>query len=313
VKPPSDLALGAMNFGRRTSETESLRIIDRALERGITWIDTANVYNEGESERVVGKALAGRRTGVRVATKVGFFPRDGKPEGASPTVIRKAIDESLERLRVDQVDLYYLHRPDPATRIEDSLGAMAALVAAGKVKEIGVSNFASWQVLEIFHLCDKNGWPRPTVSQVIYNVLIRQIDIEYLRFAARFDVHTTVYNALAGGILSARYDVRPETPLGGTRFASNEIYQRRYWTDRMFAHRAALADIAAGKGMSLDVMAYAWLAGRPGVDSILIGPASVEQLDVAIDACARDISPAALARIDDLTIQVAGTDAKYAR
>lgn len=307
------LTLGAMNFGRRTPEEESRRIIDRALERGVTWIDTANVYNEGESERVVGRALRGRRDGVRLATKVGFGARDGVPEGLAPAVIARAIDESLERLGTDRVDLYYLHVPDARVPIEESYAAMVDLVRAGKVRDIGVSNFASWQILEILHLCAARGWPKPAVSQVIYNVLIRQIEVEYLRFANRYGVHTTVYNALAGGILTPRYAEKPEAPVAGTRFDGNPLYVRRYWTDRMFAHRRALAAIAADDGMTLDVLAYAWLAGRPGVSSILLGPASVAQLDGAIDACARRLSPCALEVIDSLQAELSGTDARYAR
>jgi aryl-alcohol dehydrogenase-like predicted oxidoreductase len=307
------LTLGTMNFGRRTAEDESRRIIDRALERGVTWFDTANVYNDGESERIIGRALAGRRDGVRLATKVGFGLVGGRPEGLAPAAIARAIDASLERLRADRVDLYYLHVPDPRVPIEESYAAMVDLVRAGKVGELGVSNYASWQILELLHLCDARGWPRPVVSQVIYNVLIRQIEVEYLRFAERYRVHTTVYNALAGGILTARYADKPEATVPGTRFDGNALYVRRYWTERMFAHRAALSAIAAEEGMTLDVLAYAWLAGRPGVSSILLGPASVAQLDVAIDACARKLSPSALERIDALQLGFTGTDARYAR
>ncbi len=307
------LTLGAMNFGRRTPEDESRRIIDRALARGVTWIDTANVYNDGDSERVVGRALRGRRDAVRLATKVGFGQRDGRAEGLAPAAIARAIDASLERLGVSAVDLYYLHVPDAKVPIEESYAAMVDLVRAGKVREIGVSNFASWQILEILHMCEARGWPKPSVSQVIYNVLIRQIEVEYLRFAERYGVHTTVYNALAGGILTPRYADRPEATVPGTRFDGNPLYVRRYWTERMFAHRAALAAIAAEEGMTLDVLAYAWLAARPGVQSILLGPASVAQLDGAIDACARRLSPDALQRIDALHVGFSGTDARYAR
>ncbi|HKA86818.1 MAG TPA: aldo/keto reductase, partial [Haliangiales bacterium] len=205
------------------------------------------------------------------------------------------------------------HRPDPEVPMEESYAALADLVAAGRVAEIGISNHASWQLLEMIHLAERRGWPRPSVSQVIYNVLIRQIEVEYLRFANRYGVHTTVYNALAGGILTPRYAEKPEAPVAGTRFDGNPLYVRRYWTDRMFAHRRALAAIAADDGMTLDVLAYAWLAGRPGVSSILLGPASVAQLDGAIDACARRLSPCALEVIDSLQAELSGTDARYAR
>src|SRR5687768_7194910 len=162
-----------MNFGRRTPEDESQRIIDRALDAGMRVLDTANAYNDGESERVVGRALArlppSRRAEVEVHTKVGFGRIDGKPEGLGAAAIRRAVDGSLERLGVERLDVYYLHVPDRATPIEESLGALAELHRAGKIAAIGVSNYASWEILEMFAICDRLGVPRPSISQVLYN------------------------------------------------------------------------------------------------------------------------------------------------
>jgi aryl-alcohol dehydrogenase-like predicted oxidoreductase len=309
---PAALALGAMNFGKRTPADESERIVARAIDLGIELVDTANVYNDGESERIVGRALRGKRDRVLVATKVGLARIGGKPEGLSRARILAAVDESLRRLGTDVIDVYYLHAPDPSTPIEETALAMAELLRAGKIRAIGVSNYASWQILELRALCAEIGAAPPSIAQMIYNVLIRQIEIEYVPFAAKYGVHTTVYNPLAGGLLSGRY-ARGDAVASGSRFDGNKMYQRRYFNDRMLELVEALAAIAADEAMSLVDLAYAWVAGRPGTDSILIGPATVEHLEAAVSGCAKRLSVEALARIDALYQSFQGTDARYAR
>jgi aryl-alcohol dehydrogenase-like predicted oxidoreductase len=301
-----------MNFGKRTPEPEARRIIDRALDAGITVLDTANSYNDGESERVVGRAVAGRRDRFTIATKVGYGRAGGKPEGLSPEAIRRAIDGSLQRLGVDQVDIYYLHVPDPTVPIEETLHAMADLVRRGKIKTFGVSNFASWQVLELIYLADARGWPRPAIAQQIYNLLVRQLEIEYLRFAKAYGVPTTVYNPLAGGVLTDRSLSLDEVP-AGSRFDGNKLYQRRYWTRRMHDEAAAYREVARASGRSLVELSYAWLARRPGVDSILVGPGTVGHLEDALRAVARPLSDDEVARVDEVARDTTGTDAVYAR
>ncbi|MDP9002614.1 MAG: aldo/keto reductase [Myxococcota bacterium] len=300
-----------MNFGQRTSAAESERIVRRAIDRGLVCFDTADAYNGGESERILGRALAGARERTLVASKVGMAGAPKNPEGLSRGAILRAIDGSLTRLGTDHVDLYYLHAPDRRTPIEETIDAMKALLDAGKVRAWGVSNYASWQILEINALCDQLGMQRPKVSQVIYNLLIRQIEMEYVPFAARFAIHTTVYNPLAGGLLAGKHR-RDEIP-AGSRFDGNQVYQRRYWSDRLLDHVDALSAVAKDFGMTLVELAYAWLATRPAVDSILVGPADVGQLDAAIDACSRDLSQEAVTRLDDCHYAFAGTDATYAR
>jgi aryl-alcohol dehydrogenase-like predicted oxidoreductase len=305
------LAIGTMNFGRRTSADESHRIVARAIERGLRFFDTANVYNQGESERILGRALEGKREGCLVATKVGLWGIPHRREGLSSAAVAKAIDGSLGRLRTDHVDVYYLHAPDPAVPIEETLDAMKTVLESGKARAWGVSNYASWQILEIFRLSDERGMPRPLLSQVMYNVLIRQIELEYTSFAARYPIHTTIYNPLAGGLLSGKHARDTVTP--GSRFEKNPMYLRRYWTDRLFEYVAALGQVAREEGVSLVELAYAWVAGRAGVDSILVGPGDVAQLDAAIEGCAKSLSDRAMAKLDELSYAFAGTDAKYAR
>ncbi|MFO0757856.1 MAG: aldo/keto reductase [Byssovorax sp.] len=309
------LALGTMNFGKRTDPATSLAIMERALERSIVLFDTANVYNDGESERLVGEAIKGRREHVLVATKVGLA-RGGEgskgPEGLSRPAIRAAIEQSLGRLGTDYVDLYYLHAPDHRTPIEETIDAVAELHREGKIRHLGLSNFAAWQILEIIALCEERGIPGPCVSQVIYNLLIRQLDIEYFRFAARYRVHSTIYNPLGGGLLTGRY--RPGDEIArGSRFDKNRMYQKRYWSEPIFSLVERYRALAEGEGMSLTALAYAFVAATSGVDSILVGPATVAHLDEAIDACARHLSPELLAKIRALHEGFLGTDATYAR
>jgi aryl-alcohol dehydrogenase-like predicted oxidoreductase len=311
---PPVLAVGTMNFGKRTPEPDCKRIVDRALERGLGFFDTANVYNDGESERILGRALGKSRSRALVATKVGLAGGPKNPEGLSAPVVLRAAEDSLRRLGTDTIDVYYLHAPDLRTPIGETLDAMKTLLDAGKIKSWAVSNFASWQVLEIDTLCDQRAMPRPVLSQVMYNLLVRQIEIEHLAFARRYPIHVTVYNPLAGGLLAGKHRMGEIRDIPkGSRFDSNRMYQRRYWTARFFEQVDAIALVARQVDLTPAELAYAWLAGRTGVDSILVGPADVAQLDVAVTACSIKLSPDTYATLDAMYVAFQGTDARYAR
>lgn len=231
--------------------------------------------------------------------------------------IEAAIDESLRRLATDWVDIYYLHVPDHTTPIEETLDAVATLIEKGKILSWGVSNYAAWQILEMMHLAGsgplaERGLPRPVVAQQLYNVLLRQLDVEYFPFARRYKLHTTVYNPLAGGLLTGRH-VRDGSTQKGSRFDENRMYQGRYFTGVMFDRVEALAELAKAKGMSILELSYAWLAGAPGVDSILLGPASVTQLEEGVAACHRGLSPEVRGVVDALYRTWMGTDTQYVR
>ena len=294
---PVALVVGTMNFGKRTPEPESHRIVARALERGLDFFDTANAYVEGESERILGRALRAKR--ARIATKVGIGFKMSDPEGLAPERIAAALDESLKRLGVDRVELYYFHTPDHARPLEESVRAMEKQIKAGKAGAFGASNFASWQLLEMIET-----GVRPRVSQVLYNLLIRQLELEYFRFAKKYGVHSTVFNPLGGGLLTGK---------AGTRFENNPLYQKRYLSQRFYELTDEFAKLAAEAGRTPVDLAYQWTAARPGVDSILLGPASVEQLDAAIDAVAKPLPKEVIDRADELYRAFQGTDATYAR
>lgn len=312
---PPVLTVGTMNFGARTPAPEAGRIVARALERGVRFFDTANVYGNGEAERILGRALREQRAqagGVGIATKVGLARIKGKPEGLAGAQVTSAVEASLQRLGVDGVDLLYLHAPDPSVPAEETLEALHRLWKAGKVRHWGVSNFSAWRILELNGKSDALGLPRPAVSQVLYNLLVRQLEVEYFDFTLHHPLHTTVYNPLAGGLLTGRYLASAAIP-EGSRFDGNRLYQRRYLTERLRALVGEYAAVAKDAGLDLVGLAYAWLAGRPGVDSLLVGPGSVEHLDAALDACARRLPAEVLARIDAVHRDYLGTDASYAR
>jgi aryl-alcohol dehydrogenase-like predicted oxidoreductase len=305
--------LGAMNFGRRTSPEESRDILARAFELGVRHIDTANAYGDGVSERIVGEFVKGRRDEVVIATKCGFGrTAGGRTEGLSGKRISDAIDESLSRLGTDFVDVYYLHVPDHDTPIEETLDAVAALLDKKKIRAWGVSNYAAWQVLEMIHIADARKMPRPAIAQQLYNILLRQLDVEYFAFARRYELHTTVYNPLAGGLLAGKH-LRDGSTQKGTRFDKNRLYQGRYFTEAMFDRVEALVDLAKAERMTLLELSYAWLAGASGVDSIILGPATVKQLEEGVAACSRGLSPEVRGLVDALHRVWLGTDTYYVR
>ncbi|MBX7097278.1 MAG: aldo/keto reductase [Myxococcaceae bacterium] len=302
------LTVGTMNFGTRAPRAEAERLVQRALERGVTRFDTANLYNDGEAERVLGAALGPRKAQAHLTTKVGLW----KKEGLGRARVVAALDESLGRLGVDSVDLYLLHAPDPATPIEATLEGIAAVLASGKAKAWGVSNHASWQILELSQTCARLGLPGPKASQVLYNLLIRQLDVEYFRFAAAHPIETSVFNPLAAGLLARELDEAAAIPKG-SRFESNGLYRRRFWSKPMLRLAAAFRTLAREHGLEPVALAYAFCAGTPGVDAVVCGPATVAHLDAAVDGCALRLEPTVRAAIDELHRDHVGTDARYAR
>ena len=310
----SRAAFGTMTFGSQTGEADARLMVDRCLEAGINFFDTANAYNDGQSEVILGKTLAGRREKVILATKVCNKMGDGPDEsGISRAALHKAIDASLMRLGTDYVDLYYLHRPDNKTPIEETLAAMDELVRAGKVRYPAVSNYAAWQVMEIHCICRKEGYKPPHVSQPMYSLLARGIEEEYIPFCKRCEVAIIPYNPLAGGLLTGKYSDR-RTPIAGGRFDNNPMYQKRYWHEDYFAAVEELKGIAAETGKTLVELSLQWLLTQPQVDSVILGASRLEQLEENIRACESGrLETAALARCDAVWKRLRGITPKYNR
>ncbi len=310
----SRLSFGTMTFGSQTDEAGSLRIVDRCLDAGINFFDTANLYNKGVSETIVGKALAGRRDKVVLATKVrGKMGEAPDEEGLSRAAMRKALEASLRRLKTDYVDLYYLHMPDYAVPIEETLETLQEFVRAGKVRFPAVSNYAAWQVCEILWISEKNGYPPPYISQPMYNLIARGIEEEYLPFCKRFGVAVVPYNPLAGGLLTGKHR-RQGGPIAGTRFDGNQLYLDRYWHDDDFAAVEELGAIAREAGKSLVELAFQWLLAQPQVDSIILGASRLEQLEENLKACENGrLDDAVLSRCDTVWKRLRGVTPKYNR
>jgi len=282
----SRISMGAMTFGGQTSEEEAIRIVDRCMERGITFYDTANVYCQGQSEAMLGKALSGRRHQIVLATKVrGRMGEDPDDEGLSRPAIRRAIDGSLKRLGTDYVDLYYLHQPDWGTRIEETLDAMEELVREGKIRYPAASNYAAWQMVQMLWHCADHGYVPPTVSQPMYNLLARGIEQEFLACCREFKIGIVAYSPLAGGLLTGKHRWN-DAPAAGTRFDGNQMYLDRYWHSAYFDAQDAVSAVAGRAGMSTTELAFRWLFAQPVVDAVLLGASSLKQLDENLAACA---------------------------
>ena len=279
----SRLCLGTMTFGAQVDEPTAASMVDLCLEQGINFFDTANVYNAGVTESILGRILGGRRERIVLATKVGIKMGEAPDErGLSRAAILKGIDDSLRRLQTDYVDLFYLHQPDYTVPLEESLQTVDELIRAGKVRYGAASNFASWQICHMLWLADKHHWQPVRVLQPMYNLLARAIDQEFLPMVRQFGLSVVAYNPLAGGMLTGKH--RPDVVPPGTRFDKMPVYKDRYWHPATFQAVRQLGDLAERSNRSLVSVAYGWLLGQPGVDCVIVGASRLEQLQQNIQA-----------------------------
>jgi 1-deoxyxylulose-5-phosphate synthase len=275
----SPLCLGAMNLGGPTPEDEGIRIVHAALDAGVNLIDTADVYHDGASEVVVGKALAGRRDRVVLATKVhgrtGPGPNDA---GNSRLHILRACDASLRRLGTDYIDLYQVHRPSPDIPVDETLGALTDLVRAGKVRYVGCSTHPAWMVMEALAVSERAGLARYVSEQPPYNLLDRRIENELVPLALRYGLALLPWAPLAQGVLAGRYPAGTELP-GDSRAARQpgSIYAERV-TRRGIEAGARFGDLAAAHGRAPGQLALLWCKDQPGVTSPIVGPRTFAQL-----------------------------------
>jgi aryl-alcohol dehydrogenase-like predicted oxidoreductase len=301
----SPLCLGAMMFGAwgETDHDECIRIIHRALDAGINFIDTADVYSRGESEEIVGKALAGgRRDNVILATKVhGSMGDDPNEFGNTRRWIVREAENSLRRLGTDWIDLYQIHRAEPDTDIDETLGALTDLVRAGKVHYIGSSTFPASQIVEAQWVAEKRGRERFACEQPPYSMLIRGIEYDVLPTCRRYGMGVIPWSPLAGGWLSGRY--RKGTELPTSRRA--QMLPRRYDmslpdNQRKLDAADALARLADEAGMTLIEMALAFVIRHPAVTAAIIGPRTMEHLESQLPAADVELSDDVLDRIDEI-------------
>ncbi|MCL6482199.1 MAG: aldo/keto reductase [Firmicutes bacterium] len=309
----SRACLGTMTFGGQTDEEAARRIVARALDAGINFFDTANIYHQGRSEMLLGKALGARRKDVVLASKVrGKMGEAADESGLSRRAIFRAIEDSLRRLGTDYLDIYYLHQPDYDVPLEETLEAMEELVRQGKVRWPGSSNYASWQVVRMLWLAEKNGWRPAWVTQPMYNLLARGIEQEFLPMAREFGISTVVYNPLAGGLLTGKH--RPEAPLAGTRFDGNAMYLDRYWHPACFEAVEKLKTAAEQAGRSLVSLALNWLLHHTAADCIILGASRLEQLEQNLAALEEGpLPPEAVEACDRVWDGLRGVTPKYNR
>ena len=297
----SSLCLGCMMFGGKTPAAESYDIIDRALDAGINFIDTANVYSIGRSEEVTGEALKrnGSRQRLMLATKVhGKMGEDVNDLGNTRRHIIEQCEASLRRLQTDYIDLYQIHRPSPDIPIDETLRALDDLIRAGKVRYIGSSTFAAWQLVESLWVAKELGLNRFVCEQPPYNLLDRRIERELLPMARTYGFATIPWSPLAGGLLTGKY-TRGEEPPEGARFGdtTNPLYRRRL-NDRIYDVIDGLKPIAEEKGVTLSQLSLAWCMRQPGVTSPIIGPRTMEQFEDNLKALDVEITDDDRKRID---------------
>jgi aryl-alcohol dehydrogenase-like predicted oxidoreductase len=296
----SVMGLGTNRFGSKDTPPEEVgKIINAAFDSGINFIDTANVYNEGRSEETLGQALKGRMDRVVLATKFSFPKKNGPNTwGASRYQIMQAVDKSLQRLQSDHIDLYYAHRWDDITPIAETLRALDDLIRMGKVRYLGASAYASWQLAHANVLAELRGWTAFVAIQSEYNLLNRNVEREVLPYCHAHQVGFVPYYPLAGGFLTGKYESgRPAPP--GSR-AEDSSYVRRQLTETNFGLAAQLDDWANRRARSLGELAQAWLLAQPQVCSVITGAKSVDQLLLNVKAADWKLTPEELTELDVL-------------
>ena len=295
----SVVGLGCNNFGGRIDEAATKAVVDAALDAGITLFDTADIYGGTRSEEFLGRALAGRRDRALIATKFGGPIDDERKGGGGAAYVARACDDSLRRLGTDRIDLYQLHFPDQATPIEETLGALDALVRAGKVREIGCSNFSAEMIEESAGLSAENGWARFVSVQNEYSLLRRGPEKQgVLDACTKHDLAFIPYFPLASGVLSGKY-TRGATPPAGTRLAALPAdRQEQALSDAVMNRVEALDAWARERGHTLLELAFAWLLARPVVASVIAGATKPEQVAANAAAAEWRLSAADLGEID---------------
>jgi aryl-alcohol dehydrogenase-like predicted oxidoreductase len=303
----SELCLGTMTFGAETGEDDAHAVLDRYVEAGGTFLDTADVYAGGASEEILGRWLAkrGASEDLVIATKGRFRTGPGpNDEGLSRPYLRRAIEASLRRLQVETIDLYQVHCWDPLTPLEETIGAMDELVAEGAIQYWGISNFTGWQLQRAILLARQSGQAPPVTLQPQYNLLSREIEWELVPLCLDEGLGLLPWSPLGGGWLTGKYS-RETAPTGETRLGEDpgrgvEAYDRRN-TDRTWRVVDTVRRIADDVGSSMAQVALRWVTDRPGVSSTILGVRSVAQLEDNLGAAEVTLSPEQVAELDEVS------------
>lgn len=292
----STIGLGTNQFGGKVDLESTKSIIHAALDSGINFLDTADIYQKGRSEEFIGQALTGRRQEALIATKVRHKFGDGpNDEGASRQHILDGVHASLKRLQTDYIDLYQIHSWDDETPIEETMRVLEDLVRSGKVRYLGASNFTAWQLTWANALAKENRWTPFVSIQPHYHLFHREIEAEIIPACQYFNIGILPYFPLAGGFLTGKYHPG-EPPPSGSR-GENSQYVQSYMTQENFSKLAKLKDFSAKHGRSINHLAHAWLLAQPQVSSVISGVTSLEHVQANVSASDWELSPAELEKI----------------
>lgn len=298
----SRLCFGTMSFGDIADEETSAAMFHRCREVGINLFDCANTYAGGRSEEILGRLISGCRDEVIITSKVGFpVGTDVNAQGLSRRHIMRSVEESLRRLKTDRLDIYFLHRFDPNTSIEETLRALDDLVKQGKVVYTGVSNWAAWQIAKALGISEREGLTRFACIQPMYNLVKRQAEVEILPLAQAEQLGVISYSPLGGGLLTGKYGLtrRPESG----RLVENEMYIRRYGDQVYYEIAERFAAYAQARGFHPATLAVAWVMAHPAITAPIIGARNVEQLEYSLAALELEMTPEWRAEISALSIE----------
>ena len=300
----SELCLGCMMFGNQTTEADSIKIIDRAIGAGINFLDTANVYNKGKSEEAVGKALkpSGKRSHIVLATKFhgSMEKTDPNARGNSRRHIIAQCEASLNRLQTDYIDLYQIHRPSADTPIDETLRALDDLIRAGKIRYMGTSTYAAWQILESLWVSKDMGLNRVVSEQPPYNLLDRRIEREIVPMAQTYGLALLPWSPLAEGFLTGKYHQGSPLP-ANARLTNDQDWFTRHFTDLAYRILNIVEGLAKEKECTSSQVALAWCRQQPGVTSTIIGPRTMEQFEDNLGSIKIKVTDEDRKRIDQVS------------
>lgn len=286
----SRLAFGTMSFGGDADDRTAAAMFARCREAGITLFDCADVYHQGHAEEVLGRLIAGARDEVVITTKA-YFPTGpgANDRGSSRLHLRRAVEASLRRLNTETIDVFFLHRMDDVTPLEETLREVEHLVQSGKILYPALSNFAAWQTARAIGIAERHGWSRPICVQPMYNLLKRQAEVEILPLCQAEGLACLPYSPLGGGLLTGKYGVERRPEQG--RIVDNQMYGVRYGAPSNFEIAERFTALAREHGHEPAALAIAWVAAHPGVTAPLLGARNLEQLEACLGADAVELSP----------------------
>lgn len=298
----SVLGLGTNAFGKRADKQASTRIIHQALDYGINFIDTANIYAGSESERIIGEALTGNRHNVVLTTKAGLIRGQGPNErGSSRFHLQQELDNSLKRLNTDYIDLYQIHTFDPHTPLEETLRTLDDMIRSGKVRYIGASNYAAWELMKAIGISERLGLNRYVSMQTSYSLADRTPERELVPLCQDQGVGIIPYYPLAGGILTGKYRVEDQKPAGSRADTDPNFY--KFFNEERLALSEQVSELAADIGCSPSSLSLAWLMHQPCVSTVIVGATKVEQLEDNLTSVNVELNEVQLNRLDEISLR----------